>query len=120
MTGYPAHWPLIALLIKNLAGWRCEHCGRPHDPVNGYTLTVHHLDGNKTNCTYTTLVALCQRCHLRIQAAYLPGQLFCGDAPAWAQARGLDKPWDTQAMALIDFATGLQTAEQFFRRQRQW
>lgn len=30
-------------------------------------LTVHHLDGNKANCRWWNLVALCQRCHLTIQ-----------------------------------------------------
>lgn len=30
-------------------------------------LTVHHLDGNKGNCRWWNLVALCQRCHLTIQ-----------------------------------------------------
>ncbi len=30
-------------------------------------LTVHHLDGNKANCRWWNLAALCQRCHLTIQ-----------------------------------------------------
>ena len=30
-------------------------------------LTVHHLDGNKANCRWHNLVALCQRDHLAIQ-----------------------------------------------------
>jgi hypothetical protein len=30
-------------------------------------LTVHHLDGNKLNCRWWNLCALCQRCHLTIQ-----------------------------------------------------
>lgn len=30
-------------------------------------LTVHHLDGNKLNCRWWNLVALCQRCHLQVQ-----------------------------------------------------
>jgi hypothetical protein len=30
-------------------------------------LTVHHLDGNKANCRWWNLAALCQRCHLQIQ-----------------------------------------------------
>jgi hypothetical protein len=30
-------------------------------------LTVHHLDGNKGNCRWWNLVALCQRCHLTVQ-----------------------------------------------------
>ena len=31
-------------------------------------LTVHHLDEIKSNCTWWNLPALCQRCHLIIQA----------------------------------------------------
>jgi hypothetical protein len=30
-------------------------------------LTVHHLDGEKANCCWWNLTALCQRCHLTIQ-----------------------------------------------------
>ena len=30
-------------------------------------LTVHHLDGDKLNCRWWNLTALCQRCHLTIQ-----------------------------------------------------
>lgn len=93
---YPQNWEAIAQVVKDAAGWRCEHCGHPHEPEAGYTLTVHHLDGNKSNCTPCNLVALCQRCHLRIQATYLPGQrwLWCEEAPAWAWARGLVKTWE--------------------------
>lgn len=32
-------------------------------------LTVHHLDEDKSNCRWWNLVALCQRCHLRMQRA---------------------------------------------------
>jgi hypothetical protein len=30
-------------------------------------LTVHHLTGNKADCRWWNLAALCQRCHLQIQ-----------------------------------------------------
>ena len=30
-------------------------------------LTVHHLNGNKADCRWWNLAALCQRCHLTIQ-----------------------------------------------------
>ncbi len=86
---YPANWDAIATAVKVAAGWRCEHCGHPHDPATGHVLTVHHLDMNPANCADENLVALCQRCHLRIQARYRPGQLFLFDPPAWAVSRGL-------------------------------
>jgi len=50
------------------AGWRCERCQHPNDLASGHVLTVHHLDGNKYNCADWNLAALCQRCHLTIQA----------------------------------------------------
>jgi hypothetical protein len=67
---YPPDWPLIATRVKALAGWRCERCGASHekDGPNGFVLTVHHLTGEKWLCEEWNLAALCQRCHLRIQA----------------------------------------------------
>lgn len=35
-------------------------------------LTVHHLDGNKSNCVWWNLLALCQRCHLQVQTRLNP------------------------------------------------
>ena len=34
-------------------------------------LTVHHLDSDKSNCRWWNLVALDQRCHLRMQRAVI-------------------------------------------------
>jgi 5-methylcytosine-specific restriction endonuclease McrA len=34
--------------------------------------TVHHFDGNKSNCVWWNLLALCQRCHLKTQARVDP------------------------------------------------
>lgn len=83
-TNYPANWPEIAQEVKNYAGWRCENCDHPHQVETGYCLTVHHLDGDKSNCRPKNLVALCQRCHLRVQAAYMPGQIAIpGLEPFW-------------------------------------
>lgn len=72
---YPPNWREIAYRIKQAANWSCERCAHPNDPQAGYTLTVHHLDGDKSNCHDHNLVALCQRCHLHVQARYTPGQL---------------------------------------------
>lgn len=65
-SAYPNNWAEIARKVKEQAGWCCERCGHPHQP--GYILTVHHLDMNPANCAWWNLAALCQRCHLRIQA----------------------------------------------------
>ena len=59
--------------LKNNWGWKCERCGHGHHPASGYVLTVHHLDGNKSNNDDWNLACLCQRCHLAIQ-----GKVFMG------------------------------------------
>ena len=48
--------------------WCCVRCGHEHDIPAGYMLTVHHLDLNPSNNAWWNLLALCQRCHLRVQA----------------------------------------------------
>lgn len=73
---YPDDWPKIAARIKEAAGWRCERCKHPHDLPSGHVLTVHHLDGQKSNCADWNLAALCQRCHLSIQGRVKMDQLF--------------------------------------------
>jgi hypothetical protein len=85
---YPDNWAEIALSIKEAAGWQCEHCEHSHDITSGHCLTVHHLDGIKSNCDRSNLVALCQRCHLRIQAKWHPKQMFLFPPPTWASERG--------------------------------
>jgi hypothetical protein len=76
---YPPEWPLIAYAIKCMAGWCCERCGVPHGPVPN-VLTVHHLDFDKWNMQTWNLAALCQRCHLRVQAL-IPYGMFYQDWP---------------------------------------
>lgn len=71
---YPPDWQQIARSVKEAAGWRCVRCGHPHDTPAGYMLGVHHLDGDKSNCRWWNLTALCQRCHLRIQAKVIMGR----------------------------------------------
>ena len=66
--GYPENWDQIALRIKAEAGFKCERCRHIHDPKAGFCLTVHHLVPEKSLCEDWNLAALCQRCHLHIQA----------------------------------------------------
>lgn len=81
---YPDDWPAIAQAVKEAAGWRCIRCGHPHDPVAGYTLTVHHCDLNKSNCRWWNLLPLCQRCHLSIQhKLYLDRPWLMVEHSAW-------------------------------------
>ena len=80
---YPENWTEIALQVKREAGERCIRCGHPNDPDNGYGLTVHHLDLNKSNCEWWNLAALCQRCHLRIQGKVFMEQIYMFEHSPW-------------------------------------
>ncbi len=84
LTGtYPENWHEIAWEVKEKANWRCVRCDHPHDPPNHYVLTVHHLDMDKTNCEWWNLAALCQRCHLSIQARVDFHQCYMFTHSAW-------------------------------------
>ena len=72
---YPADWPEIAKRRKDEEGWTCERCKTPHGPVPD-VLTVHHLDGDKSNCADWNLAVLCQRCHLSVQGRVDMDQLI--------------------------------------------
>lgn len=63
---YPPEWNLIANRIKQKAGYKCQHCGKHHEPPH-VVLTVHHKDGNPQNNNDSNLIALCRTCHLREQ-----------------------------------------------------
>ena len=67
VADYPVNWPEIAWAVKEAAGWQCVRCGHPHDPANGYCLTVHHLNLDPSDNHWSNTAALCQRCHLSIQ-----------------------------------------------------
>jgi hypothetical protein len=89
------------LSVREAAGHRCIRCGHPFEsgkhgkgewspcdekcthggPVRsvGITieaqwrvLTVHHLDGDKSNDAWWNTLALCQRCHLQVQTRVDP------------------------------------------------
>ena len=82
---YPPDWDEIAYRVKRAAGFCCVRCHRPNNPATGYTLTVHHLDMDKSNCELYNLAALCQRCHLKVQARVKMGQMYMFDHSAWMQ-----------------------------------
>lgn len=90
---YARDWPDIADRAKAQAGHRCVRCGHPDgDRMFGGArvlkqctvecthlrdgklrmLTVHHLDGDKGNNRWWNLLALCQACHLSVQARVIP------------------------------------------------
>ena len=80
---YPLDWRELATQIKTGAGWRCVRCKEPHNPERGYCLTVHHLDIDPSNCHWWNLAALCQRCHLKIQAKVVMERPWIFEHSAW-------------------------------------
>ena len=72
--GYPYNWQDIARRIKEKAEWKCVECGHKHDIASGYVLTVHHINGIKSDCRDENLIALCQRCYLRVQGILIHTQ----------------------------------------------
>jgi hypothetical protein len=62
-------WKAISLQIRTEAEMSCERCGQKSK--NKRILTVHHLDGDGDNNHRTNLVALCQSCHLKLQAIFM-------------------------------------------------
>jgi 5-methylcytosine-specific restriction endonuclease McrA len=63
---YTPDWPEVSKRIKTKAGWKCEGCGVAHGPVP-FVLAAHHIDFNPRNNKQENLIALCQRCHLKVQ-----------------------------------------------------
>ncbi len=78
MSEHPPEWPEIAGVVKQDANWVCVRCGHVHAPQEGRCLTVHHFDMDKANCERWNLMALCQACHLSVQARVkvFQGMLF--------------------------------------------
>src|SRR5690242_9534017 len=80
---YPPDWPAISKDVKERAGWKCIRCGHEDDIPNGYMLTTHHLDNIKEDCAWWNLAALCQRCHLKVQAKVRMNQGWMFDHSDW-------------------------------------
>lgn len=81
---YADNWRDIAEQTKRDAGYACVRCGHPHNPKAGRTLTVHHFDGDKANNRPWNLMALCQACHLSVQARVDPRTALMFDPRRWA------------------------------------
>ena len=85
MGEYPPEWidGTIPKQVKDEAGWKCIRCNHPHHVASWHVLTVHHLDGIKSNVNWWNLAALCQRCHLHIQAKVKMERIWMFDHSEW-------------------------------------
>lgn len=68
---------------REAAGNKCVRCGSPS--VKGRILTTHHFDGNKANDEWWNLMALCQVCHLQVQAKVDPEIPYFFEHSEWAK-----------------------------------
>jgi transcription elongation factor Elf1 len=80
---YPSDWKVIASECKSAARWKCIRCGHDNCRESGHVLTVHHFDGDKSNCEWWNLLALCQRCHLRFQGRVNPHKPYMFEHSEW-------------------------------------
>lgn len=80
---YPSDWPDISRRVKEEASGSCIRCRHPHDVRSGRVLTVHHFDGDKGNCVWWNLLALCQRCHLSFQSRVNPDVPYMFEHSDW-------------------------------------
>jgi len=68
---YPTNWKQIRKAILHRAGHRCELCNaenyKPHWKTGSkVVLTIAHMDDDLKNNKLYNLLALCQRCHNKI------------------------------------------------------
>ena len=80
---YPENWKEVAEEVKDRAHWQCVRCDHIHERETWHILTVHHFDGDKRNCEWWNLLALCQRCHLKVQAKFDWSNVTQKNCPKW-------------------------------------
>lgn len=61
-SGYVDGWKKISENLRNKAGYRCQNCAVKLDQRPDL-LHVHHINGVKTDNSYSNLKALCVACH---------------------------------------------------------
>lgn len=72
---YPENWEKISLLLRMKALWKCQLCQAKqfeNHPITGSVviLTVHHINGDPTDNRRLNLLALCQRCHNKLDQPF--------------------------------------------------
>ena len=63
VNDYPKNWEDIAAALKKGLGYRCQGCKKILGNDGRQFLHVHHINGNKNECTPENLLCLCIRCH---------------------------------------------------------
>jgi len=67
---YPPDWKELRRQVLTRANNKCELCGKENyslsDKGTTVILTVHHIDNQKSRRNLINLIALCNKCHLRL------------------------------------------------------
>lgn len=64
LNRYPSNWMLISKRYRESKRWACEECGV--NLINNKDLLhTHHINGQKNDCHYSNLKALCIGCHAK-------------------------------------------------------
>lgn len=66
---YPKEWNRnLKEFIRNRDDRKCQYPNCTYDDTKeNKKLSVHHIDGNKDNCSYMNLVSLCNKHHLMVE-----------------------------------------------------
>jgi len=72
---YLKNWDKLSLLLRMKALWKCQLCqaknGEPHPITKSkVVLTVHHINADPTDNRRLNLIALCQRCHNKLDQPF--------------------------------------------------
>lgn len=62
---YPTNWNKISRNYRTFKNWTCEKCG-VHLINHTDLLETHHINGQKNECQYSNLMALCADCHSKM------------------------------------------------------
>jgi 5-methylcytosine-specific restriction endonuclease McrA len=71
--------------VRAEAGNRCIRCNHIDDAATHHVLTVHHFTGCKSENAWWNLLALCQRCHLKVQGRVNPDVPYFLEHSEWAK-----------------------------------
>jgi NTP pyrophosphatase (non-canonical NTP hydrolase) len=115
---YPDEWTAeLRQEIRERDGYECQVCSLSQDEL-GQKLDVHHIDGDKDNCSESNLVSLCRSCHVKIES-----RKYWSDVQAkmaiwqaneypqssvWTDVAGIAEEFGELASTQIDILVGRQ------------
>lgn len=67
-TPYPVSWDSIKREIRRRDGGLCMDCGKGDFSTTALKCAdVHHINGNKQDCSEKNLISMCRSCHMKAQ-----------------------------------------------------